>query len=88
MTANSVTWKWLAGILLSILLLAGGGWMKMLTAEVATVKDEQKKDRADSATSREKVSVIEERTKRTEEDVKEIKTDLKELLRRTPRSSP
>jgi len=82
---NSVTWKWLAGTLLSLLLLTGGAWMKMQAAELQTVKDDQKKEKDASASSREKVGVIEERTKRTEDDVKEIKQDLKELLRRTPR---
>ena len=86
MSANSVTWKWLAGTLLSVLLLAGGGWMRMLAGEVETVKQEQTRDREAAGVSREKVGVIEERTKRTEQDVKEIKEDLKELLRRTPRA--
>ena len=85
MTTNSVTWKWLAGTLLALLLLTGGAWMKMQAAELQTVKDDQKKEKDASASSREKVGVIEERTKRTEDDVKEIKQDLKELLRRTPR---
>ena len=88
MTATSVTWKWLAGSLLSVLLLIGGGWMRMLAGEVETVKQEQKRDREASGASREKVGVIEERTKRTEDDVREIKQDLKELLRRTPPSLP
>ena len=82
---NSVTWKWLGGTLLSLLLLTGGAWMKMQAAELQTVKDDQKKEKDASASSREKIGVIEERTKRTEDDVKEIKQDLKELLRRTPR---
>ena len=88
MTATSVTWKWLAGSLLSVLLLIGGGWMRMLAGEGETVKQEQKRDREASGASREKVGVIEERTKRTEDDVREIKQDLKELLRRTPPSLP
>lgn len=83
-SANSVTWKWLAGSLLSLLLLSGGAWVRMVQSEVQTVKEEQKKDRDASANSREKVGVIEERTKRTEEDIKDMKQDLKELLRRTP----
>lgn len=85
---NSVTWKWLAGSLLTVLLLAGGGWMKMLAADLDTVKKEQKNDREAAGISREKVGVIEERTKRTEQDVREIKEDLKELLRRTPPALP
>lgn len=88
MTTNTVTWKWVAGSLLSVLLLAGGGWMKVMNAELATVKTEQKQDREAAGASREKVGVIEERTKRTEQDVQEIKQDLKELLRRTPPPMP
>ena len=86
MSTNSVTWKWLAGTFLSILLLGGAGWMRMLNAEVQTVKGDQKKDREASADARGKVGIIEERTKRVEQDVQEIKEDLKELLRRTPRA--
>lgn len=88
MTANSVTWKWLAGTLLSVLLLAGGGWVRMLAADLGAVKEEQKKDRDAASGSREKIGVIEERTKRTEQDVKEVKEDLKELLRRMPPQLP
>ena len=88
MTANSVTWKWLAGSLLSLLLLSGGAWVRMVQSDVQTVKDEQKKDRDAAAGNREKGGVIEERTKRTEEDIKDIKQDVKELLRRTPPALP
>ena len=86
MSTNSVTWKWLAGTFLSILLLGGAGWMRMLNAEVQTVKGDQKKDREAASEARGKVGIIEERTKRVEQDVQEIKEDLKELLRRTPRA--
>ena len=50
----------------------------MQAAELQTVKDDQKKEKDAFASSREKVSVIEERTKRTEQDVNEIKEGQKE----------
>ena len=84
MSANSVTWKWLAATLLSLLMLTGGAVLRSHHAELQEVKQDQKKDRDAATDSRGKVGVIEERTKRTEQDVQEIKQDLKELLRRTP----
>ena len=87
----SVTWQWLAGIVISILILGGSAWMTSMYAEVGKVKDEQKQDRAVTQDIKGKIGVIEERTRRTEQDVQEIKESQKdqgrkldELLRRRP----
>jgi len=75
---NSVTWKWLVGILVSIVILGGSTWMTVMYAEVGKVKEEQKQDRQTVNDVRNKVGVIEEQTKRTQEDVKDIKDSQKE----------
>ena len=78
----SVTWQWLAGIVISILILGGSAWMTSMYAEVGKVKDEQKQDRAATHGITVKVGVIEERTRRTEDDVREIKESQKEQGRK------
>ena len=86
---NNVTWKWLAGIAISILVMGGGAWMSTMYAQVGKVQEEQKQDRQTVNDVRGKVGIIEEQTKRTQEDVREIKDTQKktnekldELLRR------
>ena len=86
---NSVTWKWLAGIAMTILLMGGGAWITSMSGEVGKVKEEQKQDRQVINDVKGKVNVIEEQTKRTQEDVRDIKESQKdtnkkldELLRR------
>lgn len=88
---NSVTWKWLAGILLTLLMMAGGAWMGTMNAQLQETKKEQAEDRKAIGQVDKKVGIIEEQTKRTQEDVKEIKETQKdtnkkldELLRRRP----
>lgn len=87
---NALTWKWLAGIVLTILLAGGGAWIGNMSAEVGKVKEEQKADRQTINDVKGKVGIIEERTQRTQEDVKDLKEGQKEqnrkldeLLRRT-----
>ena len=86
---NAVTWKWLAGITMTLLMAAGGAWMGSMNAQVNKVQEEQKQDRKAVGEIDKKVGVIEEQTKRTQDDVKEIKDTQKdtnkkldELLRR------
>ena len=86
---NNVTWKWLVSILIAVLIAGGGAWMTTMYAEIGKVKDEQKADRQTINDVKGKVGVIEEQTKRTQEDVQEIKDSQKdqgrkldELLRR------
>ena len=88
---NNLTWKWLGGVLVSVVLLGGGAWMSTMYAQVNKVQEEQKQDRKAVGEIDKKVGVIEEQTKRTQEDVREIKDTQKdtnkkldELLRRRP----
>ena len=87
---NALTWKWLAAILTTVVLAGGSAWMGSMTAEVNQLKVEQKADRQVIQDVKGDSAVIRERTKRTEEDIKEIKETQKdqnrkldELLRRT-----
>ena len=75
---NGVTWKWLVGILMTVLTPGGGAWMTTMYAEVGRIKDEQKQDRQTVNDVRSTVGVIQERTQRTEKDVQEIKEQQKE----------
>jgi len=86
---TSVTWQWLAGSAIGVIILGGGAWMTTMYAEVNAVKQEQKADRKTVNEIEKKVGVIEEQTKRTREDVHDIKESQKdtnkkldELLRR------
>ena len=88
---TTITWQWLAGIAMTILIMVGGAWMSSMSGEVGKVKEEQKADRQTVNDVKNKVGIIEERTKRTQEDVREIKDEQKEtnkkldeLLRRRP----
>ena len=88
MTQDSVTWKWLVGILVAVLMAGGGAWMTALSSDVEKMKTEYPKQVGELD---KKVGIIEERTKRLEGDVQELKRGqerqsekLDELLRRTP----
>lgn len=74
---------------MSVILAGGGAWMTTMYAQVNKVQEEQKQDRRTVGEVEKKVGIIEEQTKRTQEDVKEIKDSQKdtnkkldELLRR------
>ena len=89
MSQNGITWKWLVGTLMLLVLAGGSAWMTTMYAEVGKVKEEQKADRQTVNDVKASVGIIQERTKRTEEDVREIKErqsetnkKLDELLRR------
>ena len=89
MTDRNVTWQWLAGSAIGVIILGGGAWMTTMYAEVNAVKKEQVTDRKAIGEIDKKVGVIEEQTKRTQDDVREIKDNQKdtnkkldELLRR------
>ena len=77
-----LTWRWLGGILLTLIVMGGGAWMTTMYAEVGKVKEEQKQDRQTTQDVKAKVGVIEEQTKRTQEDVKEIKETQKDTNRK------
>jgi len=79
---RNVTWQWLAGSAIGVVILGGGAWMTTMYAEVNAVKKEQVADRKSIGEIDKKVGVIEEQTKRTREDVHEIKESQKDTNRK------
>ncbi len=86
---EQITWKWLVGVMVTMVLLGGSAWLTTMYAELGKVKEEQKIDRQTTNDVKAKVGIIEERTLRTQKDVEEIKQQqqeqiqkLNELLRR------
>ena len=86
---NVLTWKWLVGVLMALVFAGGGAWITTIAGDVNQMKAEHPRQVGELD---KQVGIIGERTKRTEEDVKEIKTEQKdqgkkldELLRRLPR---
>ena len=74
-----------------MLIMAGGAWMGTMSAQLQETKKEQAEDRKAIGHVDKKVGIIEEQTKRTQQDVEQLrrgqeKTNekLDELLRRTP----
>lgn len=89
MSGNSVSQKWLIGILTTLVLGGGAGWMTYVQGEVRNVREKQEKQQEAVARTQTDVAIIREKSERLEKDVKEIKEDqrdmgkkLDELLRR------
>ena len=85
-----LTQKWLLGILVSIVLAGGAGWMTYVQAQIGKLATDQASEKFDQAKRSADLEVIKEKVKRLEEDTKEIKQDGKdtgkkidELLRRS-----
>lgn len=86
---GSVTWKWVAATLAGILILGGGGWMTAMERRTQSIEEEQKNEAKERGSQGADISVIKEKLRRVEEDVKEIRDTSKdtnkkidELLRR------
>ena len=73
-----VSWKWLAGILVSVVLLAGGGWVRYIQAELGQVKAEQQEERDQRQEQAGTLRVLREKIERVEEQAREIRQDQKE----------
>ena len=82
MNDRNVTWQWLAGSAIGVIILGGGAWMTTMYAEVNAVKKEQATDRKAIGEIDKKVGVIEEQTKRMREDVHEIKESQKDTIKK------
>jgi septal ring factor EnvC (AmiA/AmiB activator) len=79
---NNITWKWLVGVLTTVVILAGSAWMASMSTELDKIRTEQAVDRKEAADVREKIGRIDERSRRTELDILEIKESQKELSRK------
>jgi septal ring factor EnvC (AmiA/AmiB activator) len=87
---GGVTWKVVATSLAAIIMVGGGAWLTSIAGEISTIKAEQAKDREKASELKTNIGVMDEKVRRIERDVKEIKEDSKEqnrkldeLLRRT-----
>jgi uncharacterized protein HemX len=86
---GGVTWKWLVGVLVGVLVIAGGAWATSMQAQVNRVDsklDEASKNTStqasDIAVIKERLRVIEDRMKEQQESAKETNKKLDELLRK------
>lgn len=87
---QSVTWKWLVGILTTVLVLGAGAWATTMQAQVNDIKQEQRQatkdtgmQAADIAVIKEKLRTIEDRQKEQSEKTNETNRKLDELLNRS-----
>lgn len=76
------TWKWMVGILFSVVFFGTTGWMTYMATEVNELKKDQTTDREKASAQGRSLGIIEEKTRRLEEDTKEIKQDIKEQNRK------
>ena len=79
---RSVSTKWLIGILTTIVLAGGGGWMTFVQAQLSDVKREQQTEKDIRARQAADVEVIKEKVKRLEQDTQEIKSEQRETNRK------
>lgn len=87
-----MTWKWLVGVMVGILVVGGGGWMNHMQGQVSDIRSKQEaagKDAstqsADIAVIKEKLRTIEDRQKEAAEQSKDINRKLDELIQRKQR---
>jgi len=85
--SESITWKWLAGICVSILLLGGGGWMTYVQGQLGTfliamdaTKEKVGKQAVDQAATAEQVKAINSKVDDVKKDVQDIRSDIKLIL--------
>ena len=79
---DAVSQRWLLGILASLIIMGGAGWMTYVQAQIADVKKEQQADTLTRGKAAGDIEVIREKVKRLEEDTREIKGDVKEQTKK------
>ena len=90
MSTNGVSKTSLVGILTTIVLAGGAGWMSYVQSGMNALATEQKYDKTEQAKRASEAAVVKEKVERLEKDVGEIKVEQKdqtkkldELLRRS-----
>lgn len=85
--SDSITWKWLAGIAVTILVLGGGAWMTTVstridsvTVALDTTKNKQNEQAVEQATAKEKINTIDRKVDEVRKDVSDIRGDIKQIL--------
>ena len=84
---ETVTWRWLAGIAVGILIVAGGAWMKTQDTRLDGVllaldgtKGKVNDQAVEQATTKQKVETIDKKIDDVRKDISDIRGDLKQLL--------
>lgn len=84
---DSITWKWLAGISVSIMILGGGAWITYVQTQIGGVlvaldgtKDRVGKQAVEQATTAEQVKSINQKVDDVKKDVQDIRSDIKLIL--------
>lgn len=72
--ANGVSKTWLIGILTTIVLAGGAGWMAYVQNQIEAVAGEQKKQKEKDA----EVAVIKTKVERLEQDMKDVRGEQKD----------
>jgi uncharacterized protein YlxW (UPF0749 family) len=78
----SVSKNWLIGILTTLAMMGGAGWLTAVHSQVSQMKTEQAKDRETVQQIQQDTAVAKERLRRVEDDTKEIKQEQKEQGRK------
>ena len=78
----SVSKTWLLGILTTMVLMSGAGWLTAVHSQVSQIKTDQTKDREAGQQLRQDIEVAKERLRRVEEDTKDIKNEQKDQTRK------
>lgn len=81
-----VTWKWLAGTAVGLIILGGSGWLTYMQSEVGSVyvsidktKDKMAEQAVDQATTKQKVQDIDRKVDEVRKDVGDIKAILQQI---------
>ena len=90
MATNGASARWLLGILGSIVLMGGAGWMTFVQNQIGAVQADQKKADEKAAAQREDTGIIKEQVQqlrkgqeRQERQQEDVGRKLDELLRRS-----
>lgn len=75
---NNVSQKWLLGLLTTLVLGAGTGWMTYVHGQLNAVSADQKIQRDRDAETKRETAVIKEKVERLEGDVRGIRGEQKE----------
>ena len=85
--SDGVSWKWLAGILVGVLILAAGSWAAYIQSQIGgfvvamdATKDKVGKQAVEQATTAEQVKAINQKVDDVKKDVQDIRSDIKLIL--------
>jgi hypothetical protein len=85
--ADSVSWRWLAGIAISVLILAGAGWLTYVQNQIGGVQLALDGDRkqatqqaVDTAVTKKQVENLDRKVDDVQKDVRDIRSDIKQIL--------